>query len=489
MAARARTLATALLALAIGALLAPRAGGRLWLDDLAVAEAAPAPAAPAAVAPGPAPQEVVDWVRANAIALTGPSPDLGLDDLAPLGRLVGEARIVGLGEVTHGSREIFQLKHRMIEYLVAEMGFTVVAVEANWPESLDLDAYVQGGRGEPAQLLAGFRYWMWSTEEIVDLLRWLRGWNADPRHARKVHLYGFDAQFPERAAERVAAYLRRVDPEHDAAVAGLLDRARRHRFGYPDDAGEPPAGPGLAALAARLDARRADYVAAAGQREWTLARQAAAILVQQEAMRGASEAGAFDVRDRAMAENIAWLLDQEPPGARMVVWAHNGHVSLRDPFGTVHPLGEHLRRRFGAAYLALGSLFERGSFQALDASRQRETLAVRTLGPAPAGDLGAAFARASLPCFLLDLRRLPPSSATSSANPGARPGGGPGPRPEGIAADWLRSRHPMRETGAIFTGEGSMTWPVVLPERFDAVAFVARVTGARPLPGDPRAVY
>jgi erythromycin esterase len=168
----------------------------------------------------------------------------------------------------------------------------------------------------------------------------------------------------------------------------------------------------------------------------------------------------------------------------MVVWAHNGHVSLRDPFGAVHPLGEHLRRHFGAGYLALGSLFERGSFLALDASRRRETLAERILGPAPAGDLGAAFARASLPCFLLDLRRLP----IAIANPSARAGGGPGPRPEAIAAEWLRGRHSMRETGAIFTGEGPMTWSVVLPERYDAVAFVARLTSARRLPGDGRAL-
>jgi erythromycin esterase len=442
---------------AVGARIA--GSGRMWLDDLAVE---PAVVGPAVAAPSPAPQAVVDWVRANAIPLAGASPDLGLDDLAPLGRLLGEARIVGLGEATHGSREFFQVKHRLLEYLVAEKGFTVLAVEANWPESLAVDDYVQGGPGDPAQLLAGFHYWMWATEEMLDLLRWLRAWNADSRHARKVHVYGFDAQFPERATDAVAIYLRKVDPEYGAAVAGLLERVRRHRIGAADRAVEPPAGPGLAALLARLDERQADYAAAAGRREWTLARHAATILVQEEAMRDVSEAGVFDVRDRAMAENVAWLLDQEPPGARMVVWAHNGHVSRCDPFAAVHPLGEHLRRRFGAGYLAIGFVFNRGAFQAIDGSRRRETLAERTLGPAPPEDLGAAFARTGLPAFVLDLRGL--------QSPGA------------AAADWLAQRHPMRETGAIFTGEAAMVFPVVVPERFDAVLFVDRTTRARPLP-------
>ncbi len=449
----------------------------------ALAGAAPLPAPAPPVPPAaPAPQAVVDWIRASSIPLAGPSPDLPLADLAPLGRLVGSARIVGLGEATHGSREFFQLKHRLIERLVAEEGFTVVALEVNWPESLDADAYVQGGDGDPAKALAGFRYWMWSTEELLDLLRWLRAWNADPRHARKVHVYGFDAQFPDRAADLLAAYLRRVDPGYAATVAGLLGRVRRHRMGLAGT-GSSPEETELRALAARLDghraeyeaaaSRQADHEAAAGRRPWALARQSATVLLQVEALCVAGEGGAVEVRDRAMAENVAWLLDQEPPGTRMVLWAHNAHVSRRDPFGAVHLMGEHLRRRFGDGYLALGALFDQGSFQAIDGSRRRETLAERTLGPAPPDDLGAAFARTGLPWLLLDLRPLR----------GAPQGEGVTPRADrAAAAAWLGATHPMREVGAIFTGEAAMRFPAVLPERFDAVLFADRTTRARPLP-------
>ncbi len=153
----------------------------------------------------------------------------------------------------------------------------------------------------------------------------------------------------------------------------------------------------------------------------------------------------------------------------MVVWAHNGHVCVHDPYAAVHPLGELLRRRLGADYLALGFVFAQGSFQAVDGSRRLESLAERTLGPAPPQDLGAAFARAGLPYFVLDLRRRQ-VAAGADTGPGA------------TAAAWLAGRRPMREIGAIFTGESAMVLQVVLPERFDAVLFVARTTSARQLP-------
>src|SRR3990172_5734025 len=76
-------------------------------------------------------QEPVDWVKANAIRLTSPVAGHGFGDMQPLKNLIGNARIVSLGEATHGTREFFQLKHRMLEFLASEMGFTMFSIEAN----------------------------------------------------------------------------------------------------------------------------------------------------------------------------------------------------------------------------------------------------------------------------------------------------------------------------------------------------------------------
>jgi hypothetical protein len=72
-----------------------------------------------------------------------------------------------MGEATHGSREFFQMKHRMLEFLAEKMGFTVFAIEANWPESLAVNDFVLNGEGDPAVALAGMYFWTWNTEEVL----------------------------------------------------------------------------------------------------------------------------------------------------------------------------------------------------------------------------------------------------------------------------------------------------------------------------------
>ena len=115
------------------------------------------------------PREVTAWLENAALPLESTSPKSGLDDLRQLQSTIGNAHIVAMGEATHGTREFFQLKHRMLEFLVEKMGFTAFGIEANWPESLAVNDYVLNGNGDPAQALAGLYFWTWNTEEVLDL--------------------------------------------------------------------------------------------------------------------------------------------------------------------------------------------------------------------------------------------------------------------------------------------------------------------------------
>src|SRR4029077_15626620 len=85
---------------------------------------------------------VRDWIAGHAIRLTTPEAGHGFEDMQPLKQVVGKARIVALGEATHGTHEFFQLKHRMVEFLASQMGFTIFAIEANMPEAYKLNEYV-----------------------------------------------------------------------------------------------------------------------------------------------------------------------------------------------------------------------------------------------------------------------------------------------------------------------------------------------------------
>ncbi len=153
----------------------------------------------------PAPDPVEDgatWIRQNAIAFTTSEAGNGFEDLKGLGPLIGDATIVSLGEPTHGTREAFQMKHRLLEYLVEEKGFSIFSIEANMPESYALNQYVIEGKGDPKALIAGMYFWTWNTQEVLDMVEWMRSWNQrNPPETGKPRLQftGFDMQTPDVA--------------------------------------------------------------------------------------------------------------------------------------------------------------------------------------------------------------------------------------------------------------------------------------------------
>jgi erythromycin esterase len=427
----------------------PRRGDRV--DAALVLPAAEPPSA-----------EVVSYIVEHGAPLA--SVEAGKDDadLAPVGKLVSGARIVALGEATHGTREFFQMKHRLVEYLVARHGFTVFAIEANQPECRAINDYVLHGKGNARDALEGIYFWTWRTEEVLAMIEWMRAWNADPSHARKVQFTGFDMQATPVAHASVAAFLERVAPDQAKAwlapLAPLADPlvGRRVAAASPDERGKLIAG--LAALAGAFDQHRNTWAAAAGAAAFADARHDLTILQQATAMYAAKGQGVADARDRAMADNVGWLLEQTR--AKIVVWAHDGHIASTLS-GASANIGSYLRKRYQQAYVNLGFVFHEGSFQAMAETGGAGGPVEFTVGPAPDHYASAAFARAGKPLLVLDLRALPR---------------------RGPVRDWFAAPHPLREIGATFSDDQSSSSVYVLPKLFDAVIYVGKTTRARPLP-------
>ena len=413
---------------------------------------------PSAADPG-----TLAWIRSRAIPLKGVEAGQGFADLQPLKALVGNATVVGLGEATHGTREFFQLKHRMLEFLVSELGFRVFAIEANLPEAFAVDDYVVNGKGDPAQALAGLYFWTWNTEEVLEMIKWMRAYNVDPAHQDKLRFYGVDMQFEGVALAQAKAWLATVAP---AEAKGLAEVA-----------GEMAALKGKGERESRPDDLKA-WTEAQGKLEGIIGRLAAMklsgddvdrqlqnlrVLVQFAASHAQTDGG-LAVRDASMAANLSWVQAREH-GAKVVLWAHNGHISVL-PGSRVgaDPMGCHLRKALGQAYLPIGLAFGEGGFRAAAPGSSRRGISSFKVEAQAKGTLDAALAAAGPPVLALDFRTRPRSGAVKM---------------------WLETPQGTWRIGSDFTPGTEEEYLAKDPvtAAFDALLFVARTTASRPVGG------
>ncbi len=384
------------------------------LTSATCATDAPTPtAAPTNPQPPPVPAEATAWIERNAVPFDGSHFSLPHNDLDYLHDLVGDARIVALGENTHGTRDFFQMKARVLRFLVEEMGFDAFAIEATWPEANRVNAFVRGGAGDPAELLSGLYFWTWNTESVLEMIEWMRSHNVA---GGDLGFYGFDMQYPGMALHNVLAFFAEVDADHTDAVAAQLACLRRFanspagRFPdprYSDQTAtyQEDCGASLAEIRDLLLANRADYEAAAGEDAFAWALQSMRVAIQYHLMVAGDQS-----RDQSMAENTVWLHQRLGPDSRMVLWAHNFHVSTQPG-----AQGWYLRRSYGDDMVVLGFSHEAGTFTAV---RQRGStylgLDEIVLDPTAPLSYEAHLATASAPRFFVDLRKRH-TDATGSA--------------------------------------------------------------------------
>jgi erythromycin esterase len=418
------------------------------------------PTVPAVDEP-PSDQEIDNWLRENAIPFSTTEPGSGFDDLMPLKEIIGDARIVALGEATHGTREFFQMKHRMLEFLVQEMDFNIFAIEATWPEANLVNAYVHTGEGDPAKLLAGLYFWTWNTQEVLDMIHWMRAHNENPGDAPPVSFFGFDMQFPRMAMDNVVEYLQKVNPAAAEQADTLFDCFPAYQSALNTYADAPPdtrnqCRENLQEVYDLISQRQTDYEALSSSKEFALALQSARVVQQAEDVFGSED---YAARDRYMAENVAWLLDQAGPDAKIVLWAHNGHVGVESARSKT--MGAYLREQYGDEMVIFGFTFYSGSFNAIKMSGpgQFGGLTEYQIALPPEDSYEYYFRSAELPRLFLDLRGIQPGSP---------------------ATDWLLEHHPFRSIGAVYNESSPSEFfqRVALPQVFDVVIYFQDTTSS-----------
>ncbi|MBA3453850.1 MAG: erythromycin esterase family protein [Deltaproteobacteria bacterium] len=271
-------------------------------------------------------------------------PIHGEEEIDQLRDLVGPARIVLIGEASHGSHEFYDLRASLTRKLITDHGFAAVAIEGDWPDALRVDRYVRRtSEDESAEdALSGFRRfptWMWRNEAVAGFVDWLRGHNARRLTEERVGFYGIDLYSLHASVAAVLSFLQDVDPE-------AAERARE-RYACLDHAHADPQQYGLKAhLGLKADCeeevldqlvemqrrRAARSGLAPGGEAWFHAMQNAHVVRDAEAYYRTMFAGrsaSWNLRDTHMADTIDLLASHlGSPGqpAKLVVLAHNSHV-------------------------------------------------------------------------------------------------------------------------------------------------------------------
>ncbi|HSQ00997.1 MAG TPA: protein-L-isoaspartate(D-aspartate) O-methyltransferase [Candidatus Dormibacteraeota bacterium] len=347
-----------------------------------------------------------------------PLGDIDGDSLDPLLDRIGDARVVLLGEATHGTSEFYRMRARITRELIQRRGFTLIAVEADWPDAARVDHYVRHRAAPPAPETPFTRFptWMWRNREVDALVRWLAAHNADVADpARRVGFHGLDLYSLHTSIAAVLRYLDDVDP--DAA------RVARTRYGCLTPWQGDPAAYGRAVLTEGYRAcedavvamlcdlldKRLAYTARDGERYLDALQNARVVANAERYYRtmyyGSRES--WNLRDRHMFETLQTLLAFRGPGAKAIVWAHNSHVgnAAATEMGARGELniGQLARETFADAAYLVGFGTDRGTVAA--ASDWDGPMEVKAVRPSHAESYERLCHDAAVAAFLLALRR------------------------------------------------------------------------------------
>jgi protein-L-isoaspartate(D-aspartate) O-methyltransferase len=339
------------------------------------------------------------------------SPDTA--DLTPLLRRIGDARVVLLGESSHGTAEFYRMRDRISRELIQNLGFSFVAIEGDWPDAARIDHHVRGLRLPVPEWTAFARFptWMWRNREMRSFVDWLQAHNA--RSGQDVAFHGLDLYSLYASIRSVLDYLDRVD----APTA----RVARQRYGCLTPWQSDPAAYGSAALTERyrtcerevtsilidLLARRPVYVARDGERYFDALQNARLVANAERYYRVMyyGSRAAWNLRDRHMFDTLQRLLEFHGPRSKGIVSAHNSHVgdsaatemSLRGEFN----IGHLCRQAFGNAAYLVGFGTHRGTVAA--ASDWGGPMEIKTVRPGLAGSYEKLFHDSGTSNFLLAL--------------------------------------------------------------------------------------
>lgn len=433
---------------------------------------------------------VETWQRAEAEALGRllqgygedlPPPERNDEFGAPFERF-GDARLVLLGEATHGTSEFYRGRAAITQRLITEHGFTILAVEADWPDAARIDRYVRhlAPAKEAGTAFQRFPAWMWRNEEVLAFIDWLRLHNENLAEEHRTAFRGLDLYSLGASIAAVLKYLDRVDPE--------AAKTARQRYGCLTPWQDEPASYGWAVTHARKDpcedkvveelndllAHRLAYMREDGEAFFDAVQNARVVRAAERyyrtMYRGSTES--WNLRERHMFDTLQALMRAGGPDAKAVVWAHNSHIGSAAATAMgwqgEFNIGELCRTAYGDEAVLIGFGTDRGTVAAAD--DWGGVMKVKTVVPARSDSWEFAFRKAGHARALTDWRGASGSSRRHAL------------------IEALREPRLERAIGVVYRPQSeflSHYFEAVLAEQFDAYVWFEETKAVTPLPSQP----
>ncbi|ASL27106.1 erythromycin esterase family protein [Azotobacter chroococcum] len=356
-------------------------------------------------------RESVELLGRHAISL----PALDSEAFASLFDRYGDARVVLIGEASHGTSEFYRTRAAITRRLIERHGFNIVAVEADWPDAARIDHQVR--RQQPPdwerQAFQRFPVWMWRNLEVAEFCDWLSRFNRDLPYEQRVEFRGLDVYSLGASIGAVLDYLDRTDTQ--------AAREARQRYGCLMPWQDAPARYGRdvlygtqsceeavveqlrSLLELRLEALGQD-----GEDFFDATQNARVVRAAEHYYRimyhGSS--ASWNLRDRHMFDTLRSLLEHRGPAARAVVWAHNSHIGNADAtamgWAGEFNIGELSRTAWARDAVLIGMGTDRGEVAC--ASEWDEPMRIKKVRPARPDSWERLFLQTGIPASFTDWR-------------------------------------------------------------------------------------
>ncbi len=310
----------------------------------------------------------VKALKKSVIPISTVEAGNGFEDLMPLNDILKDKKIVAMGEATHGTSEFFKMKHRFFEFLVEEMGYRVFVMECNGGAGQVINDYILKGDSNMEDSLPA----LYRTEEVKNMIKWMKEYNDDPSHKEKIKFYGFDMQGIVDTLPKLSYYLGRLDKELQTKVEeDTLNTIYRNDIKALTNEQLDSILLNINEVKKDMENSKEKYLKNNLQNEyelaiWNLNLVSQCVEYHIEVNKSVNHiiesVSVMKIRDKYMAANVKWIQEHESKlgNDKVMLWAHNVHVSYMDDIYKY--MGKNLKEMYGDEYYSIGFELSRGSF-------------------------------------------------------------------------------------------------------------------------------